>query len=436
MYRYDWYVSLESYDDKIKEDKAVSDFVKILRYLDNSYIKKTCCDIALSVMKNGVYYGYLTEGEKSIVLQELPAKYCRQRYWIGNKPAVEFNMRFFDDEFPNVQYRLKVLGMFPKEFAKGYILYKQGKLKEDGVENSWGVTTQGWYLLDPNATVKFNFNNGDMPLFASAIPALIDLDAAQDLDRRKQMQKLMKILVQKLPIDKNGDLIFDVDEAKDLHLNAVDMLRNVIGADVLTTFADMEAIDLSDKGTTTSRDELEKVERGVFNALGLSQNLFNAEGNLSLNQSVLNDETSARYLLLQFNAFYDSIVQRKTQNKKYSYRLYMLETTQANYKELSKIYKEQTQMGFAKVLPQIALGHSQSSIINTAYFENQILHLQEIMIPPLMSSTLNAEDVLGKSRQNNNTETQKQVEGNKTGRPEKPENEKSEKTIQNQESKG
>jgi hypothetical protein len=29
------------------------------------------------------------------------------------------------------------------------------------------------------------------------------------------------------------------------------------------------------------------------------------------------------------------------------------------------------------------------------------------MIPPLMSSTLNAEDVLGKSRQNNNTETQK-----------------------------
>jgi len=27
--------------------------------------------------------------------------------------------------------------------------------------------------------------------------------------------------VQKLPIDKNGDLIFDVDEAKDIHNNAV-----------------------------------------------------------------------------------------------------------------------------------------------------------------------------------------------------------------------
>lgn len=48
------------------------------------------------------------------------------------------------------------------------------------------------------------------------------------------------------------------------------------------------------------------------------------------------------------------------------------------------------------MLPQIALGHSQSSILNTAIFENDILHLSEIMIPPLMSSTLSSEDILGK----------------------------------------
>jgi hypothetical protein len=35
------------------------------------------------------------------------------------------------------------------------------------------------------------------------------------------MQKLLKILVQKLPLDKNGDLIFDVEEARDIHNNAV-----------------------------------------------------------------------------------------------------------------------------------------------------------------------------------------------------------------------
>ena len=434
MYRYDWYIVPEVYDENVKENKVVEDFSKILNYLDNSYVKKACGDIALQVILNGAYYGYVTDTSTGIVLQELPVSYCRSRYSIGNNPAVEFNMRFFDDKFSDPAYRMKVLKMFPEEFARGYILYKQSKLQPDNGDKN---NSSGWYLLDPNRTIKFNFNNGDMPLFANAIPPIIDLDAAQDLDRRKQMQKLLKIIVQKLPMDKNGDLIFDIDEARDIHNNAVEMLRRAIGVDVLTTFTDVESIDMSDKATSTTKDELEKVERSVYNALGMTKNLFNSEGNLSMNNSILNDEGSVRYLLLQFNTFYDRLVQAKGSNKKkYNFRLYMLETTQYNYKELSKMYKEHVQMGYSKMLPQIALGHSQSSIINTAYFENNILHLSEIMIPPLMSSTLNAEDILGKSQKSNTGKTQKSSEGgnSKGGRPEKPDDQKSEKTIQNKES--
>jgi len=92
------------------------------------------------------------------------------------------------------------------------------------------------------------------------------------------MQKLLKILVQKLPMDKNGDLVFDVDEARDLHNNIVKMLSRAIGVDVITTPAEVESIDISDKNTSTSEDDLEKVERTVYNSLGLSRNIFNAEG--------------------------------------------------------------------------------------------------------------------------------------------------------------
>jgi hypothetical protein len=88
------------------------------------------------------------------------------------------------------------------------------------------------------------------------------------------------------------------------------------------------------------------------------------------------------------------------------------------------------------MLPQIALGHSQSFILNTAHFENEVLHLSEIMIPPLMSSTLNSEDILGKkdssetSKSQNNSGTKKtSTEGKTAGRPEKADDQKSEKTI-------
>jgi len=43
----------------------------------------------------------------------------------------------------------------------------------------------------------------------------------------------------------------------------------------------------------------------------------------------------------------------------------------------------------------VALGHSQSSVVNLAYFENEILDLPSLMIPPLMSSTMSGEDILG-----------------------------------------
>jgi len=114
------------------------------------------------------------------------------------------------------------------------------------------------------------------------------------------MQQLLKILIQKLPLDKNGDLIFDVDEARDIHNNAVEMLRHTIGVDVLTTFADVSVENMSDRNTTTTQDDLEKVERSVYNSLGVSRNIFNTDGNLSLEKSILDDESTMRNLLLQF----------------------------------------------------------------------------------------------------------------------------------------
>lgn len=433
LYRYDWYVVPVVLDDKdTNNEKILKDFSKTLDFLDNSYVKKLCGDIALSVAINGCYYGYIVYNTNNFTIQELPIKYCRTRYSVNGNPAVEFNMKFFDEKFRDPNYRLRVLKLFPDEFSKGYLLYKQGKLAPDYP----GDTNGSWYLLDPELTVKFNFNNNDVPIFINAIPAILDLDAAQDLDRKKQMQKLLKIVIQQLPLDKNGDLIFDVDEAKDIHNNAVEMLRKAVGVDVITTFADVKSIDTSDKNSSTTVDDLLKVERTVFNALGISQNLFNTDGNLSLDKSILNDESSLRSILLQFQMFFDRIIAKQSPNKKkYHFKLYMLETTQYNYKDLSKMYKEQVQIGYSKMLPQIALGHSQSFILNSAFFENDVLDLNTIMVPPLMSSTMNGEDILGKKNQENTQKTQTNIEPkNTSGRPEKPDDQKSEKTIANKES--
>ena len=438
LYRYDWMITPHINKDSVKDEKVLEGFNKALLFLDNFEIKKYFGEVALKVIRNGCYYGYIVENNGKVSVQELPAKYCRSRFEVNGRPAVEFNMKFFDDYFRDTTQKMRMLNLFPKEFKKGYILYKEGKLQPD-----FSGDVSGWYLLETGSVIKFNLNGEDYPAFISVIPAIIDLDEAQGLDRKKMQQKLLKIIIQKMPLDKNGDLVFDVDEARELHNNAVQMLAKAIGVDVLTTFADVDVADMADKNTTTSVDELSKVERTVYNEAGVSQMQFNTDGNIALEKSILNDEAAMYNLILQFESFLNYLLTPFNKNpKKLFYKAQILTTTIYNYKEMAKLYKEQTQMGYSKMLPQIALGQSQSSILANAYFENDILELVNVFIPPLTSNTMNA-DALNKNGGNDKNKEggnggsnapNAQTEEKKAGRKEKENDQKSEKTIANKES--
>jgi hypothetical protein len=64
------------------------------------------------------------------------------------------------------------------------------------------------------------------------------------------------------------------------------------------------------------------------------------------------------------------------------------------------------------------------------YFENHVLHLSEVMIPPLSSNTMNSEDLLDKTGQSGNAKNQNNTEG-ETGRPKKDVTELSDKSLAN-----
>ena len=453
LYKYDWFITpyieqcqglLDTnaglYDSQVDEQatekvrkKQFSNFFKVLKFFDEFEIKRFCGKVALKVIRNGCYYGYLISQNNKVVVQELLPNYCRSRFEVNNRPAVEFDMRFFDNLYKDTEERNRVLNLFPKEFKKGYELYKKGKLPK-----AFSGDSGSWYLLDYRCVVKFNLNDNDYPPFLPVIPYILDLDAAQDLDRKKMAQKLLKIIIQKMPLDKNGDLVFDIDEAQALHNNAVKMLGKAIGIDVLTTFADVDVADMSDKGNQSNIDELEKVQRTVYNEAGVSQMQFNSDSNTALNNSILNDEASMYDLLLQFESFLNLLLEPFNRSPKKSYyKAQFLNTTIYNYKEVSKLYKEQMQIGFSKMLPQVALGQTQSSILAAAYFENDVLDLVRVFIPPMMSSTMNAEALAGRRNVTGKESNQDNSSGNgtgQTGRPQKPDNEKSDKTIANRQS--
>lgn len=433
LYRYDWIITPIFYgvQGNLNKQKITSDWYKASLILENSNLKQLFNDIALKVLIEGAYYGYKIEQKNAVYLQELPVDYCRSRYEQNGKPAVELNLKYFDDAFKDYDYRIRVIKMFPKEIQKGYMDYKKGKLPRD-----YPSDDSGWLLLDPNYAVKFSLHGkGDIPFFVPVISALLDLEDAQDLDKKKMEQQLLKIIIQKMPIDKNGDLIFDVAEAQALHNNVVQMVGNAIGVDVLTTFADVDVADMADNGNVSSVDQLDRVERTVFNEGGSSRMLFNTDGNIALEKSIANDESAMYDLILQFEKYAESLLSGFNKNtKKIAYKVQILPTTVYNYKDLAKLYKEQTMLGFSKLLPQVALGQTQTSVVSTAIFENDILGLGDLFVPPQMSSTMSSNN--NNSNNNEDINKAKVPSQNPGGRPELPDEEKSTKTIQNKESEG
>lgn len=417
LFKYDYFITPIIYDNKISEDRVVKNWFQAAQLLDSSNLKKLFGEIALKVVRDGCYYGYRMETKTACYLQDLPVDYCRSRYNMNGNPTVEFNLKYFDDEFNDATYRVRVLKLFDKEIQKAYVAYKQGKLPKDFMGDD-----AGWFLLDPEKAVKFNLSSSDTPLFISVIPNIMDLDEAKEIDKEKMKQQLLRIIVQEMPLDKNGDSIFTTDDIAAMHQNAVQMLGKAIGVNVLTTLADVDSIDMSDKGNVSSVDQLDKVERSVYNEAGVSQMQFNTSTNLALEKSIANDEATMTDLLLQFEAYAESLLKPLNKSpKRLYYKVQLLPTTVYNYKELSDVYRQQTTIGFSKLLPAVALGQSQLTVMSTAYFENSILELGAIFIPPQMSSTMNGAEIA-------------QEEGDEGGRPELADDEKTDKTIANQES--
>lgn len=448
MYRYDWYVvpyvaggdtyptDGEKGDISARDvNKIIDNFFRTMRYLDGFKAKAVLKDIALKIVVEGCYYGYIIHTPQGPSIQELPSEYCRSRFKKNNRHAVELNMKYFNDYYPDINYRMQILKLFPEEVQKGYKLYLKKKLNP-----AFSGDSEGWYLLDTDCAFKLNLNDDDTPIMASVIPAIIDLEEAQALDRKKMAQKLLKIIIQKMPVDKNGDLIFDPEESQQLHNNAVKMLSRAVGLDVLTTYADVQVADMADRNTTTTVDDLQKVERTVFNEAGISQMQFNTDGNIALEKSIENDAAMMSTLCDQFEDLMQMfLINFNKSPKKIFYQVQMLPTTIYNYKEMSKLYKEQTQMGYSKMLPQIALGLSQSSILANAFFENDLLNLVTVFVPPLTSNTMNADALAQQQTGRRNTGITQIRDTNsddtQVGRPEKSDDEKSTKTLQNLESK-
>ena len=376
-------------------------YYNALDYVEKMNLPVFLTDCATRALIDGCYYGVVVQLDKqNFSVLDLPSGYCQTRYKdLNGDDLIEFDVSYFNS-IVDLTAKEQALASYPKFIRDAYKKWQKQK------------SSNSWVIIPSDIGICFPFFDG-RPLFLSVIPASLEYDDAIQTERDRDAEEIRKILVQKVPHLQDGRLLFEPDEAAEMHAGAVGMLKGNKNISVLTTYADVDAVVSKTTGESTSKT-LEQIEKNIYAQAGVSGQIFSSTGSSTLDASIKNDIALMMYLANKFSRFITNSINRIYGNTNITFKYQILPVSIHNMDKFVDQSFKLSGSGYSYLLPVVALGLSQRDIVNLKELENDVLKLGERLIP-LSSSYTQSSD-------------------NSTGRPKLDDSEKAEKTIKNEES--
>ena len=388
-----------SFGKNLSESYITKKYHSAVSFIDKANLPDLFTYIGTRVLRDGSYYGVIQEvTDKSISILDLPIFYCRSRFKDkeGND-IIEFNVTYFDT-IHDGDYRKKALSAYPAEVVSWYKKFKNRKVKSP------------WCYIPSGIGICMSLID-DKPIFLNIISAALEYDQAKDINRERDLEEIRKILIQHIPHLTDGGLLFEPEEALEMHKGAVDMMKRNENLSVLTTYADVDAI-VSKTANDNSLNSVDKALTNIYAEAGSSSQLFGTDSNLSLSTSITNDMALMMVLARKLENFITSVVNARYGNANITFSYKILPISYYNQKEYVETSLKLATSGYSFLLPAIAMDITQRELGNLKDLENDVLNLKEKLLPLSTSYT----------------------ETGNVGRPEKDAQDKSAKTIANEES--
>ena len=376
-------------------------YYNAIDYVERMNLPVFLTDCATRALIDGCYYGVIVQLDKqNFSVLDLPSGYCRTRYKdLNGDDLIEFDVSYFNS-IVDLTAKEQALASYPKFIRDAYKKWQKQK------------SSNSWIIIPSDIGICFPFFDG-RPLFLSVIPASLEYDDAIQTERDRDAEEIRKILVQKIPHLQDGRLLFEPDEAAEMHAGAVGMLKGNKNISVLTTYADVDAVVSKTTGESTSKT-LEQIEKNIYAQAGVSGQIFSSTGSSTLDASIKNDIALMMYLANKFSRFITNSINRIYGNTNITFKYQILPVSVHNMDKFIDQSFKLSSSGYSYLLPVVALGLSQRDIVSLKELENDVLKLGEKLIP-LSSSYTQSGD-------------------NAVGRPKLDDSEKAEKTIKNEES--
>ena len=395
-----------SYGKSLQDKPIAKRYYGALDLIESMVLESRLTDLSIRVLLNGVYYGVIhTSTKKDFILMDLPIEYCRSELQDSkNRDIIEFNTAYFDS-IRDANARRMALRAYPDFIAEHYYKTKEQR----------GLSA--WMKLPVELGVSFQLFS-QRPYFLPLVPITLQYDDAVERDAEREREEIKKVLVQEMPHLNDGSLVFEPDEAAIMHEGTVGMLaESNPNMSVLTTYGKADVVQTKTSSGIT-RNTLEQMTKHVYASAGVTSEVFSATGAAAVKTSLQYDTSIMMILGNQYASFISRVMNATFGNTHVDFKYSILPITIYNSEDYVNSTFKLAQSGYPLLLPAIAHGVSQRDLTNLKDLENNLLGLPDSLIPS----------------QSAYTQTKDGGSTDEGGRPQLKQEEKAEKTLENEES--
>lgn len=363
-------------DKKVEIEGNIEEYNKIMNLVDGLTLETTVPSMLEDIFILGITNVYFDFDEENDIITSvfLPVEFCRTSFQTSfGTNAIEFNFKYFE-KF-NDEDREVVLDLFPDEFRDLYNESQTSKID--------------WLLLDPTKAGSIEANESGVPPFVGALDGILEHDRVRKNELEKSDNELNKIMVNEVPLNKEGYPIFEVDELRHITQTTRKIVARHKGLDIITAFGKTDLHALQEEGRTENR-RIGQAYKTVYSSAGINPTIFAGEIKESIEASRNADKAYVWsfireiQLLLNviFNNYHDGNLQAEIQ---------FLPVAIFEEHEVVQSYREQATFGIGKLDAVVASGVKQSKIHERASLE-KLLDLDNILLPLSSAHTRSKED--------------------------------------------
>lgn len=369
--------------DKLSShEKMKQSYLEIAQELEKFEIKRLLPWMYSRLFEQGELYFYLVEDSKGIIVQEIPNNLCQVT-------SIESNVNRFGINLGKLSE--STIEYFPTEVQTAFKKFMSGSIKrEDLIDRTF------YELKDGVALTLERFAHKGLPFFASVFDDIMDLEDMKDLKSESAIIESIKLIHQKLPIDKDsGVVLMDFKVATGYHQATKRNLPK--NAAITTNPLEIQALNLADNSNKSNQNIVQSLNN-VFDSVGINNEIFN--GTKSSNEAIASGIVADGLITKEAQKIVQTWLNfelSKRKKKGATWKVKFIDTSHFDKIERAKIAREDMAFGGLRAEYFATNGYSPFDWMSGLLMES-ILDVDSLMIPQQTSHTASGSDSEDKGR--------------------------------------